>query len=134
MFICCLSGPHVMVMTDDRRPPFDDSDRLNDEPSMNFLVLTVCGFCDRRSSAIDGSMRFNIHLNRPVVSGWGTYKAVSRYCGREVRFVSEIVERQRIMEESKACGMRLQTAEIDEPGADDGGQLRLLPYLELAFL
>lgn len=129
MFICCVAGNEIMVMSDNR----DMSRNDGCEPLSIAFVPTICGRCERLKAHV-GGQSLRIPLGHTLVESWKTYRVVIKDFGCTVDVISEIVDREQIMQKSKDFCVRLQTAEIDRPGAADGGQLRLLPHLDPSFL
>ncbi len=81
MFMCCVTGDHIMVMTGNQKSPSD-----KDHPDSHFFVPTVCGDCERRAGG-NGGKSAHLELKESLLQSWDTYKVVSKYCG-EVRIVT----------------------------------------------
>ncbi len=129
IFICCVTEDHIIVIT-------GTQGRLPGEshyPQFDIILLTVCGRCHRQAEGSGGRGAY-IGLSEDLVNSWRVCKALRKYCEGGVKIVTQIVDLDGIMRECKAYKVQLQTAAISNLIAEDGGDLRLLSYLDSAFL
>jgi hypothetical protein len=123
LFLCCVTGGEVMVMTDGR------GDGRGGVPIYhNVLGPTVCGRCDKDGQGTRKA-GWGMKLSAGLMEDWRVYKMVKAWCGREVETVVEVAERGEVIREVRGYWVEMQGSRMTM----DGG-LEAVTYVDPGFL
>ena len=124
LFLCCISGGEMMVLTDDRKGRGSE-ERIY----RNVFVPTVCGWCEKDEggpATVEG--KGGLELSTSLLKDWRVYKMVEAWCGSEVETVMEVSDRKKVMETVRGYWIAMRGAETF------GKELKMLTYVTPGFL
>lgn len=122
VFLCCVTGEEVMVLTDGRRDGSGGAASFH-----NVLVPTVCGRCDKDR---EGKQRVGrgMELSRGLIKEWRVCKMVQAWCTGEVEVVVKVAEREEVMKEIRGYRVRMQGSRTTRQ------ELEVVQYVDAGFL
>ena len=127
LFITCVRGEHMLVVTDPRETPDTDFPMQT-----NVYVPTVCKSCAGNNGGVSGiGSRFE--LSDRIIRRSGGYEAISRWCGDAVEIVRQVNNPDTITCECKSYRVLYQSAVVVY-GEDGGVRLDVRPHFDTTFL